>query len=90
VQVFHLEDERSLPTALETHLRQGGQGPGFPGLRAEGKERLRALRDIEEVQERRSPRLRVHPYFLETAVEFDGDILGAISLGNPTVVSQEL
>ena len=43
MQVFDLENERALPTAIEAHLCEGGQDTGFARLRAKRREGVRPL-----------------------------------------------
>jgi hypothetical protein len=90
MQVFNLENERELPTAIEAHLCEGSQDAGFARLRAKHRERVRPLLKTQEMQEHRRPRLWRHVYFLETTVDFCGDVLGSVSIRNATVVPQQV
>ena len=90
MQVFNLENERALPTAIEAHLREGSQDAGFARLWAERREGVRPLLKTQEMQEHRRPRLWRHVHFLETTVDFGGDVLRAIGIRDATVVPQQV
>ncbi len=68
MQIFDLENERVLPTAIEAHLCEGGQDAGFARLRAKRREGVCPLLETQEMQEHRRPRLWCHVHFMETAV----------------------
>src|SRR5205823_13352788 len=57
MQVFDLENKWTLVTALEAHLREGGQDAGFARLRAERREGVRPFLKTQEMQKHRRPRL---------------------------------
>src|SRR5262245_49277323 len=90
MQVFDLKNERTLPTALEAYLSEGGQDAGFALLRAKGLEGVRPPLKAQEMQEHGRPRLWRHIYFLETAMDFGGDVLRAIGIRDTTVVPQQV
>ena len=41
MQIFNLENERTLPTAVQAHLCEGGQGTGFARLQAKRRKGVR-------------------------------------------------
>ena len=90
MQIFDLENERLMPSAIEAHLCEGGQDAGFARLRAKGYEGARLLFETQEMQEHRRPRLWCHVHFMETAVHLQGDVLRTIGICDATVVPQQI
>src|SRR5262245_42653649 len=90
MQIFDLENEWVLATAIEAHLCEGGQDAGFARLRAKCCEGVCLLFKTQEMQKHRRPRLWRHVYFLETAVYLRSDVLRTIGICDATVVPHQV
>ena len=90
MQIFDLENERLMPSAIEAHLCEGGQDAGFACLRAQGCEGVRLLFETQKMQEHRCPRLWRHVHFMQTTVYLRNDVLRTIGICDATVVPQQV